>query len=332
MVAARDILLVGALNWLGDAVMALPALAAFAEAHPGREIAAYGRGGLASVYRMGGAVSRYVPLARKGGLRETVRAVRALHAGEAFVLPASPRAAWVPFAAGVPIRHGRAGHFPRRFLLTEVVPPMPRDDTKRHQAFEMYGILGLPLPDTLPRARLSVPSAALEKAASLAGGEGGWVAVLPGAARGDSKQYAPERFAAIARGLREKKGLRALVLGGPAEREVCEKVATLCQGTNLAGATNLETLAALLSKSEVVLCNDSGGMHLAAAVGARVVAFLGITDPEVTGPLGGRAVVLQHAKTRSRDIPRVSREAREALDAIAPEEGLAAALDLLERA
>lgn len=323
-------LLVGVLNWLGDAVMLLPALAAFAEAHPDSPLAAYGRGGLESVYRMGlgSRLSAYVPLPREGGMKEAVRAVRALHAREASVLPASPRAAWVPFAARVPRRRGFAGHFPRRFLLTDVVP-LPPDAGKRHQVFEAYPVLGLPPPAERPRAHLEVPPEALREACALAGGDGGWVAVIPGAARGNSKQYAPERFAAVARGLREKTGRRAVVLGSAGEKAVCEEVAAGCGGKNLAGATSIETLAGLLAKSAVVLCNDSGGMHLAAAVGANVVAFLGITDPEVTGPLTGKAVVLQHAKRKARDIPRESPEARAALDAISPEEGIAAALRLL---
>lgn len=325
-------LLVGVLNWLGDAVMLLPALAAFAEAHAGETIACYGRGGLESVYRMGlgRRLATYVPLPRDGGMKEAVRAVRALHAREAFVLPASPRAAWVPFASRVPRRRGFAGHFPRRFLLTDVVP-LPPDAGHRHQVFEAYPVLGLPPPAEPPQAHLEVPPEALRKACTLAGGEGGWVAVIPGAARGTSKQYAPERFAAIARGLKEKTGRRAVVLGSAGEKAVCEEVAAACGGKNLAGETTIETLAGVLAKSAVVLCNDSGGMHLAAAVGAKLVAFLGITDPDVTGPLTGKAVILQHAKRKARDIPRESEEARAALDAITPEEGIQAALDLLRR-
>jgi heptosyltransferase-2 len=325
-------LLVGVLNWLGDAVMLLPALAAFAEARGGSPLAAYGRGGLESVYRMGlgRRLGSYVPLPRDGGMKEAVRAVRALHAREAIVLPASPRAAWVPFAARIPRRRGFAGHFPRRFLLNDVVP-LPPDAGKRHQVFEAYAVLGLTPPKERPRAHLEVPPEALRQACNLAGGEGGWVAVIPGAARGTSKQYAPERFAAVARGLREKTGRRAVVLGSAGEKAVCEEVAAGCGGTNLAGATTIETLAGLLAKSAIVLCNDSGGMHLAAAVGAKLVAFLGITDPDVTGPLTDRAAILQHAKRKARDIPRESPEARAALDAITPEEGIQAALELLRR-
>jgi heptosyltransferase-2 len=171
----------------------------------------------------------------------------------------------------------------------------------------------------------------LRKACELGGSDGGWIAILPGAARGTSKQYAPDRFAAIARGLKGKTGRSAVVLGSAGEKAVCEEVAAGCGGKNLAGATTIETLAGVLAKSAVVLCNDSGGMHLAAAVGAKLVAFLGITDPDVTGPLTDKAVILQHAKRRARDIPRESPEARAALDAITPEEGIQAALDLLRR-
>ena len=78
-----------------------------------------------------------------------------------------------------------------------------------------------------------------------------------------------------------------------------------------------------------MLCNDSGGMHLAAAVGAPLVALFGITDPARTGPLGERVRILQHSERRSRDVPRTSAAAQAALRAISVAEAVAAVADLL---
>jgi ADP-heptose:LPS heptosyltransferase len=89
-------------------------------------------------------------------------------------------------------------------------------------------------------------------------------------------------------------------------------------------------MAAALSLADAACCNDSGGMHLAAAVATPLVAFFGITDPDKTGPLGSAPIrILQHSARRTRDIPRNSPEAEAALRAISPEEALGALLPLL---
>lgn len=89
-------------------------------------------------------------------------------------------------------------------------------------------------------------------------------------------------------------------------------------------------MAAALSLADAAACNDSGGMHLAAAVGTPLVAFFGITDPDTTGPLGAAPIrILQHSARRTRDIPRKCPEAEAALRAITPDEALAALLPLL---
>ena len=146
-----------------------------------------------------------------------------------------------------------------------------------------------------------------------------FVGVLPGAARGPSKRWPPDRFASVAARLAEENGCRVLVLGTRAERDLCEGMAHAAgpAAVSLAGETSLRDVACLLSLCRVVLCNDSGGMHLAAAAGTRVVAVFGMTDPETTGPLGsGHALVLAEGVERSRDIARNSGEAVRALQSI----------------
>jgi ADP-heptose:LPS heptosyltransferase len=100
---------------------------------------------------------------------------------------------------------------------------------------------------------------------------------------------------------------------------MCESVRSAIGGDaaiDLAGQTSLPEWAALLATCGVVVANDSGGMHLAAAVGAPLVAVYGITDPVRTGPLGPRAVVLQKSDVRSRDVSRDDPRAREALERV----------------
>ena len=98
----------------------------------------------------------------------------------------------------------------------------------------------------------------------------------------------------------------------------------------MAGKTCLQEWAALLGKSELAAANDSGGMHLAAAVGTPVVGIYGMTDPTKTGPLAKHCKVLQNSTVRARDISRDSEEAGKALESIQPEQVLDAVIDLLK--
>jgi ADP-heptose:LPS heptosyltransferase len=107
------------------------------------------------------------------------------------------------------------------------------------------------------------------------------------------------------------------------EAPLCARItdAIGARATNLAGLTSLAESVALFSRCRVSVTNDSGGMHLAAAAGSRVVAVFGLTDPSRTGPLGeGHNVVQAKGVSAARDIPRDSPEARAALESISVEQ------------
>jgi heptosyltransferase-2 len=159
------------------------------------------------------------------------------------------------------------------------------------------------------------------------------IGVMPGAARGPAKRWSAERFAEAARRLRAELGGSVVVMGGAGDAEACAAVvAGVGDGVlNLAGVTTLGEWAALLAECRLVLCNDSGGMHLAAALGVPVVAVFGITDPIRTGPLGTRCRVVQHSMQHDRAVPRESAAARAALAAVTVDEVVAAAQELLAR-
>jgi ADP-heptose:LPS heptosyltransferase len=133
--------------------------------------------------------------------------------------------------------------------------------------------------------------------------------------------------------LKKQTGGGIAVLGSAAESDLCAQVAAgIGSGAvSLAGQTALPELAAILSECALAVSNDSGGMHLAAAVGIPVLAIFGITDPQKTGPLGPRARVLQDSAQRSRDIPRNSDEAAASLRRITPEKALTATQALLAK-
>jgi heptosyltransferase-2 len=160
------------------------------------------------------------------------------------------------------------------------------------------------------------------------------VALIPGAARGPAKQWPREHFIELGRRLCENRKCGIVVLGISRETALCEEVAKGIgpAALNLAGHTGLAEWIAVLKACDLVVANDSGGMHLAAVVGTPVVALYGITDPSRTGPLGKICRVLQNSDLRTRDIPRDSPEARASLAAIHPEEAYGAAIECLEEA
>jgi len=125
---------------------------------------------------------------------------------------------------------------------------------------------------------------------------------------------------------------RIVIFGTGEEADVCAHIAEAIgpRAVSLAGQTTLPLFAALLGACDAVVCNDSGGMHLAAAVGTRVVAIFGLTDPSKTGPMGsGHRILTGDASRTSRNISRHSAEARVVLESIHPDSVLSALLEVL---
>ncbi|MBI2437936.1 MAG: lipopolysaccharide heptosyltransferase II [Lentisphaerae bacterium] len=322
-------LIVG-LNWLGDSLMSMPAIQAWRRAHPQGPLVLLVKRKLAELWTLQAAIDEILVLPENpGSLPRTIRAVAARQCRAAFILPHSFRSALVPFLARVPERLGLPGHG-RDWMLTRVVRP-PAQPGREHQCYEYLVLFGMAdVPVEAPRLRLTPELSA--RARTLLGSSGqGWIAVLPGAAYGAAKRWPAERFALAARLLKERLNYNIVALGSAAERALGEVVARgAAPGSlNLSGQTSLPELAAVLAQCKLVLSNDSGGMHLAAALAIPVVAVFGITDPARTCPLGRAARVLQDSAQRNRDLRRDSPEARAGLLRITPEQVAAAALELL---
>jgi heptosyltransferase-2 len=316
----REKILVVSPSWLGDSIMMMPALLDLRRQAGVLHLVVLAKPAVASVWRMCSGVDEVIVLTT--GIRGSIKAVKAVKAGQfdfAYVVPNSFRAALIPYLAKVPGRRGFTGH-QRRWMLTESIPVVITGTPHQSQeAYDLFGIAAGPKreevlikPDEQDRqdmmSRLQLPEG---EAALL-------VAMFPGAARGPSKCWPEERFAEVGRRLAGR-GCRIVLLGAPLDRESCERIAGQigAGAINMAGMTTLAALAGLLSLCRVVVANDSGGMHLAAAVGTRVVALYGATDPEVTGPMGnGHCVLMAPGIHRGRDVPRRSAVGKAALDAI----------------
>ncbi len=315
-------LLVCGVNWIGDAIMSMPALQTWRERHPENRLELLVKPALLPLWSLHAApdsLHRLPP--GTVGVWRVASALRGEHFDSACIFPNSFRSALIPWLAGVPRRIGAPGHL-RRLLLSAI--PAGEPPVARHQAYEYYHLLSETPPEVLPAPHLTLPEPlqawAREREVEH---PGPWTVFLPGAARGPSKQWPEAHWIELGRRMQGTDAVETLlILGSPSEAALCGRIAEGIGGraVNLAGQTDIPQWAALMSRSRLVVANDSGGMHLAAAVGASVLALFGITDPAKTGPLGARCRVIQKSTVRQRDIPRDCPEARAALAAITPDE------------
>ncbi|WFB34655.1 lipopolysaccharide heptosyltransferase II [Kiritimatiellota bacterium B12222] len=311
-------------NWLGDGIMAMPAVQVLKQQlHPNAQILIAARPGQVGLWEMQTAVHQVIPLpAGTKELFKSAKKLRALKCTHAIVLPHSFRSALLPTLAGIPHRKGTTHQCGRPLLIHHGVNLSEMD--AKHQQWEIAKLLlPDPLPEHLPPPQINPPAEALQRATDLlANLPQPILGCIPGAARGPSKQWPGDRFQASAQTWIQATGGSVCWLGTPADEALCESLNAPfgSQGCSLAGKTNLHVFTALLQQLSLALVNDSGGMHLAAAVGTPLIAIFGTTDPQKTGPLSSTATVLQHSDTRNRSIDRHSEEAASALARVSIDE------------
>ncbi len=278
-------------NWLGDLLMARPALHALRAARRGAEITALGPASLLELLAGEGLWDRAEPLPAGPVTRRRLRAARF---AAALVLPPSFSSAWLAFRAGAARRVGFA-HEGRSLLLTRSLRRPARGDMHLSREYLLLAAELGARPVAVPP--LPVGEEARRAAARLANAGGAPYAVLgPGAVFGPAKRWSVPRFVELGRRLAAS-GTRALVCGAKAERATCEAVAggIGAPARSLAGLTGLPAQAALCAGAALAVCNDSGLAHLAAATGTPTVAVFGSTSSAWTAPLGPRVRVVQRA-------------------------------------
>lgn len=285
-------------NWLGDAVMALPAMADVRRALPDATLHLAARHSIAPLAPLVPGVDSTVLLA---GRTASIEAVRAGRYDTALLLPNSFNTAWIVHRAGVPERWGYRNEF-RSALLTRAVAPPARV----HQAAYYQHLttqLGFPPGPLEPRLVVSdevrASGAARLEAAGWVNGEP-LVAMAPGAAFGGAKRWPPAHYAGTADALAAQ-SVRVVLIGAGADSragaEVLAGVSSSARPINLIGATDLSTLAGVLLHCRALVTNDSGAMHFAAALGVPVTAIFGPTNERETRPLGPGRVSVLHGRT-----------------------------------
>jgi heptosyltransferase-2 len=282
-------------NWLGDAVMALPAIADVRRGSPHATIAIAARPSVALLFRMVRDIDKVIPLPDGIGRGAFDTAI---------LLPNSFHAALVARLAAIPERWGyRTGW--RGLLLSRAVDRAPAGVHQVESYQHLVRALGFPSGPSEPRLDVSP---AVRAAALRTLEQAGWdgraplVVLAPGAANGAAKCWAPESFAALVREL-ARDGVRLVLIGSAMDVATgCAIESALGQSTtvvNLIGRTDLSSLAGVLASSHALVTNDSGAMHLGAAIGTPVTALFGPTDERETGPRtafpsGSQPIVLTH--------------------------------------
>lgn len=285
-------------NWLGDAVMSLPTLRSLRAMNPGARISVLSRPSVAGLYAGLPYVDEtLVPPPRKGRLRSWLGLVKELRRRKfdaALILPRSFSSALPPFTARIPRRIGYAGDG-RSPMLTDAVPRDPELLRVHRVRYYHHLLKAFGTPPEPKAPSLDVAPEADAWAASRVPEGRPLVGINPGATYGEAKQWYPERFIETARRLAKRRGASTVVVGGPAERELGDRVAAEIgdRAVSLAGRTDLPQLAAVIRKCGLFLTNDTGPMHVADAVGVPIVAIFGPTDWIATPPYGKKHAIVR---------------------------------------
>ena len=320
--AGAEKILVRGVNWLGDAVMTTPALQRLREAKPDARITLLTHEKLGDLWRHHPSLDGVITFRPGQGLLGVSRRLREEQFDGAVIFPNSWRSALEIFLARISRRVGYAGQG-RGLFLSQAVPRRPdlprmrkrsRGEIDRriaqnmererfpasahhaHDYLHLVAALGAN-PEPLPTlVHVTPEEVAAARDRLVRPKDAPLFALNPGAEYGPAKRWPAERFVAAATMLQERTRCHWIVLGGPADRALAGKIAAdIAQRagapcTNLAGQTSLRELCATLKACALLLTNDSGPMHVAAAVGTPVVVPSGSTSPELTGPWGTEAL------------------------------------------
>jgi heptosyltransferase-2 len=296
-----ETIIVRAPNWIGDAVLGIPALKSLRERFPGSKITLLVRPWVAGLFRSASFVDEVWDSASPGvlGWVPTAGRVRRGRFDLAVLLTHSFESALTMRVGGARERAGYATDH-REFLLTRAIPVpearLHQTDYYLHLLEACFGPGPHPGIEIEPTPEECASARALLASEGVGPGER-LLVLCPGAAFGPAKRWLEDRFASLADQLSRERGFRTLIIGSEAERDIAGRIGAMMHSpvTLLAGRTDLETLVGILAGAALVVTNDSGPMHIAAALGTPTLAIFGSTDAAVTGPVGAHARVVRHA-------------------------------------
>ena len=309
-------------NWIGDAVMCLPALRALRRILPNAKITVVSRPGSADIFRDADCADEILVYERSGlsSAWKQSQEWRRRRFDLAVLFQNAFEAAAIAFMARVPARIGYDAES-RGFLLTHPIPS-PAWKNERHEVFYYLNIIseleraltGSTAPELIgPEFALHVSDDRRRQAQDLlrrhaTHGGGPLILLCPGSVNSRAKRWPAERYAALSDQFIEE-GATVALIGSPGERDVSEEVCAHArhQPITLTGETSVAEVTGLIAIADLLVTNDTGPAHIGPAVGTPTLVIFGPTNPVTTRPFGPAGVVVRHppdcAPCMLRDCP-----------------------------
>jgi lipopolysaccharide heptosyltransferase II len=288
-------ILIRSSNWLGDAVMSVPAVRAIKNGRPDIHVTIAAPDKIAPMWKLIPEVDAIIPLP-DGSLFPVVRLLRQqMPFDVAILFPNSLRVALETWLSGIPRRVGYRGHC-RSWLVNQVVREPRKPGPPEHHSLRFLRIArecGAEESKVEHRtSNLEVPGPHQTSTIT----HQTLIGLCPGAEYGPAKRWLPERFAEAAAKITAQTSARWVLLGTKNDAAIGEQIAAAIGDhcVNRVGQTTLDQLIDELRRCRLLLTNDTGTMHLAALLGMPVVAVFGSTEPRLTEPLGNGHIILRH--------------------------------------
>jgi len=300
-------------NWIGDAVMCLPALLDLGEYFDKAEITILARPTIAELLRKQSGIKECLVYDYQGehrgpgGLLRLSQVLRKRAFDTAILFQNAFEAALLAWLSRIPTRIGYATDG-RGWLLSQAVS-LPSQSSWHHIGYYqelVQAITHVPSKKRIPKLAVSSLDQFADQqsfAEMFSTSNTLWVGINPGSVYGSAKRWQPERFAEVGDRIvaqvqkehPEFSSIRCVLIGGKGEEDLGRGIATrMCtRPVVLSGKTTIQELMSVLTRCAVLITNDTGPMHIAQALGVPVVAIFGSTDPEVTGPAGDDSRVIR---------------------------------------
>jgi heptosyltransferase-2 len=303
-------ILIRGVNWIGDAVLTIPAIRSIRKAFPGSHISLLVKPWVSEIFRESNDIAEIILYNNQfkgfSGKLKLAKKLRQNKFNIAILFQNAFDAAFISWLAGIPERIGYKRDW-RGFLLTKAVP-LKKDILKKHQLYYYLNLLkssGIETSEIQPYifisdderqwARNIIQSSLPEHQLPLIG-------INPGATYGSAKRWPSERFADLIDKILNELNGRVIIFGSPSEIEIAKEIVEMARAQTaddgrrstfdarrvliMTGKTSLRGLTALISECDAFITNDSGPMHIASALLMPIVAIFGSTNKATTGPFG----------------------------------------------
>jgi lipopolysaccharide heptosyltransferase II len=289
-------ILIRSSNWLGDAVMGVPAVRAIKNGRPDVHVTMAAPEKITAMWKLIPEVDAIIPLPDTS-LPSVVKLLKQqMPFDVAILFPNSLRVALETWLSGIPRRVGYRGHW-RSWLVNQIVREPRKPGPPEHHSLRFLRIAGECGAETA-NAQRPTPNSQHPTGNQLSTVHypPPKLGLCPGAEYGPAKRWLPERFAEAAAKITAQSSGQWILFGTKNDAAIGEQIAATIGDhcVNRIGQTTLDQLIAELRDCRLLLTNDTGTMHLAALLGVPVVAIFGSTEPRLTGPLGNGHIVLRH--------------------------------------